>query len=91
MAIDFAGATVTARSDFADWPLLAQLSKLGVQAHTGHLFGMVNQLLLAALAIGLLGVIFWGYRMWWQRRPTRQGRFAWVGAAPARGGWRGCR
>jgi uncharacterized iron-regulated membrane protein len=25
-------------------------------------------------ALGLLSVLFWGYRMWWQRRPTRAGR-----------------
>jgi uncharacterized iron-regulated membrane protein len=66
---------------------LAQLSKLGVQAHMGYLFGLVNQLLLAALGIGLLCVIVWGYRMWWQRRPTRVDRHAIVGIPPARGGW----
>ncbi len=54
----------------------------------GLLFGTVNQILLAALAIGLLCVIVWGYRMWWQRRPTRVDRRALVGAPPARGGWR---
>jgi uncharacterized iron-regulated membrane protein len=87
VAIDSTGHTVAARSNFAEWPLLAQLSKLGVQAHMGNLFGIVNQLLLAALAIGLLCVIVWGYRMWWQRRPTRVDRPALVGTPPARGGW----
>jgi uncharacterized iron-regulated membrane protein len=87
VAIDPSGHTVTARSNFAEWPLLAQLSKLGVQAHMGYLFGIVNQLLLAALAVGLLCVIVWGYRMWWQRRPTRVDRPALVGTPPARGGW----
>jgi uncharacterized iron-regulated membrane protein len=53
-----------------------------VQGHMGRLFGVVNQVLLAALAIGLLFVIFWGYRMWWQRRPTRTDRRALVGAPP---------
>ncbi|MDI6102570.1 PepSY domain-containing protein [Actinoplanes sp. NEAU-A12] len=89
IAVDPATATVVARSDFAEWPLLAKLSKLGVQAHMGVLFGVVNQILLAALAIGLLCVILWGYRMWWQRRPTRTGRRALVGAPPARGAWLG--
>ncbi|MFJ6197405.1 PepSY-associated TM helix domain-containing protein [Micromonospora sp. NPDC092111] len=87
IAVDPATGTVTARSDFASWPLLARLSSLGVSAHMGRLFGPVNQVLLAALALGLLCVIVWGYRMWWQRRPTRTGRRAAVGAAPARGGW----
>ncbi|MEJ3748092.1 PepSY domain-containing protein [Actinomycetes bacterium KLBMP 9797] len=87
-AIDPGTGAVTARSDFADWPLLAQLSKLGVAFHMGYLFGLVNQILLAALAVGLLCVIVWGYRMWWQRRPTRADRAAPLGAPPARGAWR---
>ncbi|NJP35770.1 PepSY-associated TM helix domain-containing protein [Micromonospora thermarum] len=89
IAVNPAAGTVTARSDFADWPLLAQLSSLGIQAHMGILFGPVNQILLAALALGLLCVIVWGYRMWWQRRPTRADRRAPLGAPPARGGVRG--
>ncbi|MFD6753109.1 PepSY-associated TM helix domain-containing protein [Micromonospora gifhornensis] len=89
VAVDPAAGTVTARSDFADWPVLAKLSALGIQAHMGVLFGLVNQILLAALAIGLLCVIVWGYRMWWQRRPTRVDRRALVGAPPARGALRG--
>ncbi|GAA4715915.1 PepSY domain-containing protein [Phytohabitans rumicis] len=87
-AVDPATGTVVARSDFADWPVLAQLSKLGVRFHMGYLFGLVNQLLLAALAVGLLCVIVWGYRMWWQRRPTRVDRSAALGTPPARGAWR---
>ncbi|MFI7024959.1 PepSY-associated TM helix domain-containing protein [Micromonospora sp. NPDC049900] len=89
VAVDPTDGTVTARLDFADWPLLAQVSALGVQAHMGLLFGVVNQVLLAALAVGLLCVIVWGYRMWWQRRPTRTDRPALAGAPPARGGLRG--
>ncbi|MFJ1542981.1 PepSY-associated TM helix domain-containing protein [Micromonospora chalcea] len=89
IAVDPAAGEVTARSDFADWPLLAQLSSLGIQAHMGILFGLVNQILLAGLALGLLCVIVWGYRMWWQRRPTRHDRRAPLGAPPLRGGVRG--
>ncbi|WP_213457283.1 PepSY-associated TM helix domain-containing protein [Rhizomonospora bruguierae] len=87
VAVDPANATVTDRLDFADWPLLAQLTSLGVAAHMGYLFGPVNQALLAALAVGVLCVIVWGYRMWWQRRPTRAARRAPVGAPPVRGAW----
>lgn len=87
-AIDPTTGTVVARSNFADWPRLAQLSKLGVRFHMGELFGPVNQLLLAALAIGLLCMIFFGYRMWWQRRPTRADRSALLGDPPRPGTWR---
>ncbi|BBH70301.1 membrane protein [Actinoplanes sp. OR16] len=86
VAVDPTG-TITDRVDFTDWPFLAKLTSWGVNAHMGLLFGLANQLILAALAIGLITVIVWGYRMWWQRRPTRADRRAVVGAAPARGAW----
>jgi uncharacterized iron-regulated membrane protein len=56
-----------------DWPVLAKLTRIGILAHMGTLFGLVSQLALAAMAVGLLCMLFWGYRMWWQRRPTRGG------------------
>lgn len=90
VAVDPAAGTVVARSDFADWPWLAKLSRYGINAHMGILFGPVNRILLAALALGLLCVIVWGYRMWWQRRPTRADRRSIVAAPPVhRGAWWG--
>ena len=56
---------------WAGFPPLAKLTTIGISAHMGLLFGLPNQLLLAGLAIGLLCVLFWGYRMAWLRRPTR--------------------
>jgi uncharacterized iron-regulated membrane protein len=88
VAIDPVTSRVTAQNRWADRPVLAKLSKLGVQAHMGRLFGIINQILLAALAAGLLCVIVFGYRMWWQRRPTRTDRARVMGRPPARGGWR---
>lgn len=43
---------------------------------------------MAVVALGLVLVILWGYRMWWQRRPTREDRAAPFGRAPARWTWR---
>lgn len=90
-AVDPDTTRVTAETRLDDYPLMAKLSKLGVAAHMGLLFGLVNQILLAALAIGLLCVIVWGYRMWWQRRPSRptSSRAPAVGSPPSRGAWRG--
>ncbi|RAY17096.1 PepSY domain-containing protein [Actinomadura craniellae] len=88
VAVDPATGQVTARVDWADHPPLAKLSSLGIQAHMGLLFGLPNQLLLAAIACGLLTAVFLGYRMWWQRRPTRADRRAPFGRPPARGAWR---
>jgi uncharacterized iron-regulated membrane protein len=88
IAVDGATGQIVDRIDFADWPLMAKLTQWGVYAHMGNLFGLVNQILLAALALGLICVIIWGYRMWWQRRPTRADRKAPVGTPPVgRGTW----
>ena len=64
---------------------MAKLTKIGVLSRMGLLFGLPNQLALAAMAIGLLTMIFWGYRMWWQRRPTRGG---WASPLARRGALR---
>ncbi|MEU0266819.1 PepSY domain-containing protein [Nocardioides sp. NPDC006303] len=65
---------VTARQGWEDYPLMAKLTSIGVDAHSGTLFGLANQLALALLALGSLVLLGLGYRMWWQRRPTRSGR-----------------
>jgi uncharacterized iron-regulated membrane protein len=88
VAVDPNTFTVTDHVHWSDQPLLAQLSTLGVQAHMGVLFGLANQLVLAVTAIALLCMIFWGYRMWWQRRPTRADRRRPLGTPPARSTWR---
>ncbi|WP_459176633.1 PepSY-associated TM helix domain-containing protein [Ewingella americana] len=53
---------------FADFPLLAKLTRWGVDAHMGILFGLWNQVILAVFGIGLCLMIAWGYRLWWLRR-----------------------
>jgi uncharacterized iron-regulated membrane protein len=72
------------RNKVAIHPPLAKLTTIGIPAHTGTLFGLVNQLTLAAMALGLLAVLFCGYRMWWLRRPTRATTT--TGAPAPRGG-----
>ncbi|RSS78945.1 PepSY domain-containing protein [Streptomyces sp. WAC06614] len=88
VAVDNSKGEITSHTRWADYPLLAKLSKLGVQGHMGVLFGIVNQIVLAVIALGLILVTLWGYRMWWQRRPTREDRKATMGKAPSRGTWR---
>ncbi|TLQ47770.1 PepSY-associated TM helix domain-containing protein [Streptomyces marianii] len=87
-AVDPHSGEITSRVDWADHPVLAKLSSLGVRAHMGTLFGLANQIVLAVIALGLSVGIVLGYRVWWQRRPTRADRRALVGRAPARGTWR---
>lgn len=86
--IDPDGPTVTGRIDYwQDYSVIAKLADWGIRAHMGFLFGLLNQLLLLGIAVGLLTVIGRGYRMWWQRRPTRGSHWA-VGRPPVRGGLR---
>jgi uncharacterized iron-regulated membrane protein len=87
VAVNRAGTAVTDVSRFADWPFAAKLTSWGVDAHMGLLFGIVNQIVLAALALALLTLIVLGYRMWWQRRPRHATR-ARPGKPIPRGAWR---
>ncbi|SQI43314.1 Uncharacterized iron-regulated membrane protein [Leminorella richardii] len=66
------GFTLVDRVKFKDFPLIAKLTRWGVDAHMGVLFGLANQLLLAAFGTGLCALIVFGYRMWWLRRPRMQ-------------------
>ncbi|MBM7170274.1 PepSY domain-containing protein [Streptomyces sp. G44] len=82
VAVDPADGKVTDVLRFDDYPVLAKLTRWGIDAHAGSLFGVVNQIALAALALGLILLIVWGYRMWWQR-----GRGSSFGRPMARGAW----
>ncbi|GAA3703670.1 PepSY-associated TM helix domain-containing protein [Arthrobacter ginkgonis] len=55
--------------DFKDFSVPAKLSRWGIDAHMGTLFGVANQVVLLALAAGLACMVVWGYMMWWKRRP----------------------
>lgn len=61
--------TILDQTRFADFPLLAKLTRWGVDAHMGILFGLWNQIILAVFGLGLCLMIGWGYRLWWLRRP----------------------
>lgn len=70
VAVDPHAMRVLDRTRFADFPLMAKLTRWGVDFHMGILFGLVNQLLLIAFGVALCVLIIWGYRMWWMRRPA---------------------
>lgn len=70
VAVDPAQGRVVDQVRFADFPLAAKLTRWGVDAHMGVLFGLPNQLLLAAFGLGLCTLIVLGYRLWWLRRPA---------------------
>lgn len=85
VAVDQAGRTVDVVR-FADWPFVAKLASWGIDLHMGVLFGWVSQVALLVLALGIATMTVLGYRLWWQRRPTRGG--ARMGRPARRGAWR---
>lgn len=70
VAVDPASFRVIDKVEFAQFGLLAKLTRWGVDAHMGVLFGLPNQLILAAFGLGLCMMIVLGYRLWWLRRPA---------------------
>ncbi|QNP74334.1 PepSY domain-containing protein [Streptomyces roseirectus] len=82
VAVDPATGVVTDTVRFADYPVLAKLTRWGIDLHTGILFGLVNQIALMLLALALILMIVLGYRMWWQR-----GRGTSFGRPVPRGAW----
>jgi uncharacterized iron-regulated membrane protein len=70
VAIDAANMRVVDHTRFADFPLMAKLTRWGVDFHMGLLFGLVNQILLIIFGLALCVMILMGYRLWWIRRPA---------------------
>lgn len=82
-AVAVHGGEVVSSLEFADFPLGAKLTRWGIDAHMGVLFGWPNQLLLLLIGGGLVASVVLGYRMWWKRRPTNG-----FGRPTPRGQWR---
>lgn len=80
-------ATVVDVVRFSDYPFVAKMARWGIDAHSGSLFGLANQLVLLALAAGITASVLWGYRLWWQRRPDSGTRLG-VGRPVPRGALR---
>ena len=71
VSVDPTSLRVVDQVRFAQYSLPAKLTRWGIDAHMGVLFGLANQLVLVAIALGLLVMTVWGYLLWWRRRPTR--------------------
>lgn len=87
VSVDPADGRVIDELRFADHPLLAQLTRFGIDLHMGLTFGLANQLALAVLAVLVMSMVVWGYRMWWLRRPTKERKLS-AGRPQPRGAWR---
>jgi uncharacterized iron-regulated membrane protein len=71
VSIDPDTLNIVDKVEFVSYPLAAKLTRWGIDAHMGVLFGLANQLVLVAFASGLAVMVVLGYVMWWRRRPTR--------------------
>lgn len=71
IAINPHNYSVTDHVYFDKFPMAAKLTRWGVDAHMGKLFGMANRLLLLGFSFGICLLLVLGYRMWWIRRPSR--------------------
>lgn len=71
VAIDAQQLKVVDHVTFASYSLPAKLTRWGIDAHMGVLFGLANQLVLVVFASGLGLMVIWGYLLWWRRRPLR--------------------
>ena len=69
VAINSETMQVIDKIHFSQFPLMAKLTRWGVDFHMGVLFGLANQLLLVGFGIALCVMIVLGYRQWWLRRP----------------------
>jgi uncharacterized iron-regulated membrane protein len=70
VAVDPGTMAITSRADFATFSIVPKLIRWGIDAHMGILFGLANQIVMAALGFALMAMIAYGYRLWWLRRPA---------------------
>jgi uncharacterized iron-regulated membrane protein len=61
-------AEILRREDFAQRHLIDRIVGFGIAAHEGQLFGLTNQLLGLATAIGLVTLSLSATILWWRRR-----------------------
>ncbi|MDD1954316.1 PepSY domain-containing protein [Pseudomonas qingdaonensis] len=70
VSIDPRNLQVVDEAKFVDYPIAAKLTRWGIDAHMGLLFGPLNQLILVVTGLGLALMVVLGYLMWWRRRPV---------------------
>lgn len=61
-------ARIVQREDFSHRHLIDRILGIGIAAHEGQLFGIANQLLSVATAMGLVTLCISAVILWWRRR-----------------------
>lgn len=67
VSIDPDQLSVVDKVEFAKFPLMAKLTRWGIDLHMGSLFGLINQILLVVLSVGISFLGLTGYWMWVKR------------------------
>jgi uncharacterized iron-regulated membrane protein len=56
---------------YDDYGAVSKAVSYGTSLHMGRYFGVANQILCAAISLGLAAMAVTGFVMWWKRRPQR--------------------
>jgi uncharacterized iron-regulated membrane protein len=68
ISVDSATGDIVSREDFHQRHLIDRIVGVGIAAHEGQLFGIANQLVSLATAMGLVLLSVSATVMWWRRR-----------------------
>ena len=55
---------------YGDYGAVAKAVSYGTSLHMGRYFGVANQIVCAAISLGLAAIAVTGFVMWWKRRPN---------------------
>jgi uncharacterized iron-regulated membrane protein len=69
LGIDSRTGAILRDQGFADRKTIDRVIAIGISAHEGQLFGLANQLLGLAAALGLITLCVSAVAMWWRNRP----------------------
>jgi uncharacterized iron-regulated membrane protein len=70
LAVDSNSGEIVRDRGFAQRQTMDRVIGIGISAHEGQLFGLANQLLGLAAALGLLTLCVSGVVLWWRNRPA---------------------
>ncbi|CAB3785233.1 PepSY-associated TM helix domain-containing protein [Paraburkholderia fynbosensis] len=74
---------------YSDYGAVSKAVSYGTSLHMGRYFGLANQILCAAISLGLAAMAVTGCVMWWMRRPQRTlGAPSRERGAPPMRGWK---
>lgn len=69
LTVDGTTGELVDRVDYSAEHWMNKLRTAGVLFHQAQLFGLPLQVFMTVLALAIVALVVYGYRMWWQRRP----------------------